>query len=114
MVETNYDLLFENLLGLRNLTLSLVLLLLAVMGFVAWLITRGILRPLDTLKKSAEIVAAGDMDIKLPVSSRDELGIATMAFNQMIEMVKQSFFQIVSVWVPGEDIAAIKLEDFEA
>lgn len=88
VVETNYDQLFANLLGLRNLTLSLVLLLLVIMGFVAWLITRGILRPLETLKKSAEIVASGDLDIKLPVTSHDELGIATTAFNQMIKQLK--------------------------
>jgi diguanylate cyclase (GGDEF)-like protein len=90
VVETNYDKLFANQLRLRNLTLSLVLLLLAVMGFVAWWITRGILRPLETLKKSAEIVAAGDMNIKLPVTSHDELGIATTAFNQMIEKLRHN------------------------
>jgi len=90
VLERNYDELFADLVGLRNLTLSLVLLLLAIMGFVAWLITRGILRPLETLKKSAEIVAAGDMEIKLPVTSHDELGIATMAFNQMIEQLRHN------------------------
>jgi len=90
VLERNYDELFADLVSLRNLTLSLVLLLLAIMGFVAWLITRGILHPLETLRKSAEIVAAGDMEIKLPVTSHDELGIATLAFNQMIEQLKHN------------------------
>lgn len=88
VLERNYDDLFAELLELRDLALKLVLLLLAIMGFVAWLITRGILRPLDALKKSAEDVAAGNMDIKLPVTSHDELGIATMAFNQMVEQLR--------------------------
>jgi len=90
VLERNYDELFADLVSLRNLTLSLVLLLLAITGFVAWLITRGILRPLETLKNSAEVVAAGNMEIKLPVTSHDELGIATMAFNQMIEQLKHN------------------------
>ena len=88
VLERNYDDLFAELLDLRNLALKLVLLLLAIMGFVAWFITRGILRPLEALKSSAEAVAAGDMEIKLPVTSRDELGIATMAFNQMVEQLR--------------------------
>lgn len=88
VLERNYDELFADLVDLRNLTLSLVLLLLAIMGLIAWLIIRGILQPLETLKKSAEIVATGDMEIQLPVTSHDELGIATTAFNQMIEQLR--------------------------
>ncbi len=90
VLERNYDELFADLVDLRNLTLSLVLLLLAIMGFFAWLIIRGILQPLETLKNSAEVVAAGDMEIKLPVTSHDELGIATMAFNQMVEQLRHN------------------------
>jgi HAMP domain-containing protein len=90
VLERNYDELFADLVGLRNITLSLVFLLLAIMGFFAWLIIRGILQPLETLRNSAKVVAAGDMEIKLPVTSHDELGIATTAFNQMIEQLKHN------------------------
>ena len=90
VLERNYDDLFAELLNLRNLALKLVLLLVAIMGFAAWVMTRGILRPLAALKKSAEEVAAGNMEIKLPVTSHDEIGVATMAFNQMIEQLRHN------------------------
>jgi diguanylate cyclase (GGDEF)-like protein len=89
VLERSHAAMFAGLVELRNLSLVVVTLLLLVMGLFAWVVAHGILRPLESLRQSAEAVADGDMDIQMPVTSQDELGIATMAFNQMVEQLRQ-------------------------
>lgn len=51
---------------------------------VSLLLARMLTRPLDTLEEGIQIVAAGDLRQLVPVSTRDEIGRLTEAFNQMI------------------------------
>ncbi|MSP67675.1 MAG: adenylate/guanylate cyclase domain-containing protein [Alphaproteobacteria bacterium] len=68
---------------------------------LAYLVTRGLLRPMARLVKGAEAVEAGRLDIELVVSSRDEIGQLTVAFNHMVgelrakERIKETFGQYV-------------------
>lgn len=49
-----------------------------------------IISPLKTLAKSADEVANGNFEIELlEVKSRDEIGVVTMAFNQMVVSIRQ-------------------------
>jgi signal transduction histidine kinase len=76
----------------RKIALLLLALLLlgSGLGFLLSLAIAGRLsRPLLELSASAERVAAGDTDIVLPISSRDEVGLLTATFNRMTATLRE-------------------------
>ncbi|QVQ27488.1 methyl-accepting chemotaxis protein [Achromobacter deleyi] len=71
-------------------TVRAVMIFLAVMGVVigmllGWLVTRGIVRPLDQAVKAARQVAAGDLTTDIQVATRDETGDLMGALKAMNE-----------------------------
>ncbi|KRC85748.1 chemotaxis protein [Achromobacter sp. Root83] len=71
-------------------TVRAVMILLAVMGvavgmLLGWLVTRGIVRPLDQAVKAARQVAAGDLTTDIQVTTRDETGDLMAALKAMNE-----------------------------
>jgi NtrC-family two-component system sensor histidine kinase KinB len=52
-------------------------------------LTRGLLNPLASMSKSIQLVGEGNLDQKLPVLSRDELGMLATSFNRMATQLKQ-------------------------
>jgi signal transduction histidine kinase len=52
-------------------------------------VARSISKPLDKLTKGAEIVGTGDLEHKVEVKSKDELGQLAAAFNKMTESLKK-------------------------
>ncbi len=68
----------------RQMLLGLLLTILAVLT-VAWLLTwRMIIRPVGKLTEAASRVADGDLTTFIPVTSKDEIGEMTEAWNAMI------------------------------
>ena len=49
------------------------------------LLTRSITGPVDDLLKATDRVKAGGLDVRVPVTSGDELGVLAGSFNQMLE-----------------------------
>lgn len=64
-----------------------VLLLLTVLA--AWLIARGMLKPINALVDAAEKVAAGDFTAQVNWKSRDELGTLAETFNSMTKSIRE-------------------------
>jgi adenylate cyclase len=69
---------------------------------LAWLISRGLTRPIIRLQAGARAVGAGRLEeAHVPVTSRDEIGDVTHAFNAMIldlrekDRIKETFGQYV-------------------
>src|SRR5262245_56757561 len=56
------------------------------------IVARRVTGPITTLTETATRVQAGDLSVKLPVRSRDEIGRLTRAFNEMIEGLRQRDF----------------------
>jgi diguanylate cyclase (GGDEF)-like protein len=75
---------------LRTITLALVGGLLVVIGLTAYLLGLTVVRPLERLTRGAARVAAGDLDVTLPVVDRGEVGYLTRAFNNMVARLRQS------------------------
>ena len=81
---------FQQVARLRNVTLGIVLLLLAVVGALAYLLSLLIVRPLDRLTEAAAKVAKGDLDVGLPVTTGSEVGYLTAVFNDMVARLRES------------------------
>ncbi|MEO1208229.1 MAG: adenylate/guanylate cyclase domain-containing protein [Cyanobacteria bacterium J06638_20] len=64
-------------------------------------VTLGLVRPIRRLVKSTEAVEQGDLDIRAPISSHDEIGLLSQSFNAMVtdiqakEHLKETFGQYV-------------------
>jgi len=81
---------FRQVTRLRNVTLGIVTVLLAVVGALAYLLGLLIVRPLDRLTQAASRVARGDLDIGLPVTGGGEVGYLTQVFNNMVVRLRES------------------------
>jgi class 3 adenylate cyclase len=70
----------------RVIDISLALLLLAaLLGIsIAAAITRGLVRPVGRLLSGTAAVHQGALDTVVPVTSSDEIGLLTQAFNEMV------------------------------
>lgn len=65
-----------------TLTLTLLLALFGALA-LAFLLSRRLSAPLAVLAEGTQAVARGDFSARVPVTSRDELGILTQSFNSM-------------------------------
>lgn len=81
---------FQQVARLRNVTLGIVTLLLAVVGALAYLLSLLIVRPLDRLTQAAGKVAKGDLSVDLPVTTGGEVGDLTEVFNNMVARLRES------------------------
>lgn len=72
------------------LLISIVLTFLAaILGLVfAALVSAGMMRPVRRLLEGARAVEAGHLEMTLAVTSEDEIGHLTAAFNQMVEQLR--------------------------
>lgn len=64
-------------------------LILVVVGIASWLLTRSLTRPLGQLSTAARALGNGDLDARVRLDSRDELGDVARAFDEMAERVKE-------------------------
>ena len=79
---------FQQVTRLRNFAFILVVVLLVVVGAIAYVLGLLIVRPLDRLAQGASRVAAGDLSVDLPVVSGGEVGYLTEVFNDMVARLR--------------------------
>jgi class 3 adenylate cyclase len=90
----------------QALVITLAMLVVGVAGAVG--LAAALARPLVRLMQGTRAVADGDFSVALPVTSRDELGALTAAFNDMTrslrekEMIKRAFSRYVAREVVDE------------
>jgi len=71
------------------LTPALMIVLVVAITTSSLLIARSISKPLDKLTKGAEIIGIGNLEHKVEVQSKDELGELAAAFNKMTASLKE-------------------------
>lgn len=93
----------------------------ALVGLMlAWLVARSLTRPIVRLRAGAQAVEAGRLDEEVPVTSADEIGDVTRAFNHMIaglrtkERIKETFGQYVDPRVVAELVEEGRAERLSA
>lgn len=90
----------------RAVVITLLMLIVGAGGAVG--LAAALARPIERLTQATRAVGAGDLSVVLPVTSRDELGALTGAFNDMTrslrekEMIKQAFSRYVAREVVDE------------
>src|SRR5690606_24093325 len=73
---------------LYSVTLTLALLVARLSAFLlAFILSERMAAPLATLAQGTRAVALGDFSQRIPVESRDELGVLTQSFNTMTEQL---------------------------
>mgnify|MGYP001079773206 FL=1 len=88
--SNNYDLLRTSLNYLEVISTSVLLFIMAFNIILIVIVTRSITGPLMELTKAANEIAAGNFEVDLvPVTSSDEIGIVTKAFNTMTINIHQ-------------------------
>ncbi len=74
---------------LRQVALLASLLVLVIAGYGAFRIAAGFTRPILALAQSAHAIEKGDLDVRAPATSRDEVGDLSLAFNRMAESLRR-------------------------
>ncbi len=97
VVEMDRDRAFAQVQRLQRLTLSVTAGMLALLGLCAYLLALTIVRPLGRLTQGADQVAAGDLQVDLPVRNRSEAGYLTQVFNHMVAKLRQNRDQLAAV-----------------
>jgi PAS domain S-box-containing protein len=82
--------LFAPVFKLRNIILSISLVLTILTVIPGILISNYISKPLSKLKAAIDKIGKGDMGIKVDIKRNDEIGQLGHAFNQMVEHRKQT------------------------
>jgi len=88
---------YAQIVRLRNVTLVLVVGLLFFIGLGAYLLGLNLVRPLDSLTGGASKVAAGDLEVDLPVLSSSEVGYLTGVFNDMVARLRQGREELAAI-----------------
>lgn len=75
---------YADIRQLRNATVLLVLVLLLVVGTLAYALGLLIVLPLERLARAAKQVEDGQLDVEVPATGRGEISQLTFVFNEMV------------------------------
>lgn len=75
---------------LSFLGIAVLLILIFTNGILTQLVSRGIVRPLESLKKGAKQISEGNLDFQVKTDRRDEIGEVCVAFEEMRMQLKES------------------------
>lgn len=81
---------FSQLARLRNVTLLIMAGMLVVATTLGYALGLFIARPLNRLTRGAAKVAAGDLEVDLPIAAGGEVGYLTEVFNNMVARLRAS------------------------
>ena len=84
----------QPILVLQNRIFQTGLIITTVMTIIAFLLSKSLSRPLIKLKNAANQVASGDFHIRTNITTRDEIGELSHAFDSMTEKLQKSLIEI--------------------
>ena len=121
-VETRYSLKqeFEDLAEIRDNTIAAGVAIMIAIAMAVTTISQSITRPIQDLYVGMEKANDGDLNIHLPVVSRDEIGYLTTTFNDMIDSIRRSNERILAIldssrrFVPDQFLSALGRGDITA
>jgi diguanylate cyclase (GGDEF)-like protein len=94
-------------------TLTVVLLLTVVAVIASLLVTRRLVAPMRRLMRAARAVGAGRLDVYVPATTADELGLLTHTFNHMTQRLSESQAEVANYQRTLEDKVAQRTKELE-
>ncbi len=85
---------FHDLKSKKNTTLFVITLLIAVSLLLVFLVSSQIVRPLKKLASLMKYAENGDFNIKINVSSKDEIGTLAQSFNSMTSKINSLIHEV--------------------
>jgi signal transduction histidine kinase/HAMP domain-containing protein len=76
---------------LKNVLLTIGFLTVIAVTLLAFFSAKSISNPIQKLTESAEIIGKGNLDYKIDVKSKDEIGQLSHSFNEMTHKLKKSY-----------------------
>jgi signal transduction histidine kinase len=80
---------FADVTKLRNLAMMILAIVLVLSGIMAFAIARSISAPIKRLSEGAEIVGSGNLDYKIGIDQKDEIGQLARSFDKMTVGLKK-------------------------
>jgi diguanylate cyclase (GGDEF)-like protein len=93
---------YADIRHLRNTTVLLVLVLLLVVGSLAYGLGLLVVLPLERLSRAAHQVAGGDLDVAVPSSGGGEVSQLTGVFNDMVRRLREGRAELERLTVTDE------------
>ncbi len=93
--------------------LSVVALVVVIAISVTLLLTRRLVAPMRRLMRAARAVGSGKLDVYVPASSADELGLLTHTFNHMTQRLSESQAEVATYQRTLEDKVAQRTKELE-
>lgn len=94
----------------NTIILLLIVILIAVIGSIVLglFISSSISKPIGNLSRTAQIIAGGDLTKRAEVKYKDEIGDLAMAFNKMVDKLKERTEELIQEKIKVEKIAEMK------
>lgn len=102
IAELPTDLAYGEIRRLRNASVLLILVLLGVVGSLAYALGLLIVQPLSRLTLASDRVARGDLDVDVPLSGGGELLQLTGVFNDMVRRLREGRDELERLSVTDE------------
>ena len=74
---------FSDVYKLRNTVIGVILMLFALVAFLTLVLKREFSDPIKKLTEGAEYISRGNLNVKIKIDSKDEIGQLARAFNRM-------------------------------
>lgn len=87
-VELDQEEAFQDLMQMLRQLLYIGVMVFGLAFVIAWWLARSVAAPLSTLRYGTKIIGAGNLDHKVGIDSKDEIGDLSRAFDSMTERLK--------------------------
>jgi len=95
-ISTSSQFISNGVTNMKNLLITIFILMLFIVIVIGLLVSRAITSPIMSLKKGAEEIGKGNIDYRIAVNSRDELGELAYSFNKMSADLKKHIQELES------------------
>ncbi|WP_413316603.1 MtrAB system histidine kinase MtrB [Agrococcus sp. 1P02AA] len=73
------------------------LVLVALIGLISWMVARLIVGPVQTAAESSARIAAGELDVRIPVRGDDEMAKLGRSFNDMADSISRQINELATL-----------------